>query len=71
LNLRWTAGHVNIDGNEYADKEAKLAAEGNTSDAGQLPGILKKPLKHNKSAVKQAHKLKLKAMWLKEWKRSP
>ncbi|KAF8261405.1 hypothetical protein EI94DRAFT_1556714, partial [Lactarius quietus] len=71
LNLRWTAGHVNIDGNECADKEAKLAAEGTTSDKAQLPGILKKPLKHNKSAAKQTHKSKLKIAWHKEWKKSP
>jgi ribonuclease HI/exonuclease III len=71
LKLRWTAGHVKIEGNEMADKEAKLAAEGTTSNANALPRLLKKPLKHNKSAAKQAHKKKLKNAWSKDWNKSP
>jgi hypothetical protein len=71
LTLRWTAGHVNIEGNELADQEAKLAAEGTTSAASSLPKILRKPLKHNKSAAKQAHKKKLKVAWRKDWNKSP
>jgi ribonuclease HI len=71
LKLRWTAGHVNIEGNELADKEAKLAAEGTTSSASVLPKPFKKPLLHNKSAAKQAHKKKIKDAWCKDWKKSP
>ena len=71
LRLRWTAGHVKIEGNELADEEAKLAAEGTTFDATLLPRLLKKRLKHNKSAAKQAHKAKLKSKWRKDWLSSP
>lgn len=60
LLLRWTAGHVKIEGNELADEEAKLAAEGLTSAATLLPRPLRKPLKQNKAAAKQTHNVKLK-----------
>ena len=71
LRLRWTAGHVKIEGNELADEEAKLASEGKTSKAALLPRILRKQLKVNKSAVKQAHKLKLKNAWKRDWLNTP
>jgi hypothetical protein len=71
LSLRWTAGHVNIEGIERADKEAKKVAEGTMSDRTLLSGILKKLLKHNKSAAKQAHNSKLKTAWSRKWKKSP
>jgi len=62
LTIRWTAGHVNIEGNELADKEVKLAAEGLTSAADLLLRLLKKPLKLNKSAAKQHFNVKLKSL---------
>ena len=71
LLLRWTAGHMKIEGNEMADEEAKAAAEGLTSEALSLPRALRKPLKQNKSAAKQSHNSKLKAAWHKEWQKSP
>ncbi len=49
LVLRWTAGHIGIEGNEEADKEAKKAAEGQTSNLEELPSIVKKKLKRSKS----------------------
>jgi len=54
-----------------ADKEAKLAAEGTTSEAETLPKALKKPLKYNKSAAKQHFKTGLKLTWREEWSKSP
>lgn len=71
LTLRWTAGHVKIEGNEQADEEAKKAAEGTTSDKKALPKTLRKPLKHNKSTAKQSYKEKLKRIWTREWQESP
>jgi ribonuclease HI len=71
LMLRWTAGHVEIEGNELADVEAKKAAEGTTSEAAALPRFLRKPLKHSKSAAKQSHKTRLKDIWNREWNDSP
>jgi len=41
LKLQWTAGHEGIPGNELANKEAKRAAEGLSSDANLLPSYLK------------------------------
>lgn len=40
LTIRWTAGHVGIEGNEEVDEEAKKVVEGISSDAKQLPKIL-------------------------------
>jgi ribonuclease HI len=71
LTLRWTAGHVNIKGNEEADKEAKLAAEGATSEPHTLPKILKKMLKYSKSVAKQEYKTRLMNTCRKEWSKSP
>ena len=71
LRLGWTAGHVNIEGNESADEEAKKAAEGKTTEKSMLPKALKKPLKHSKSAAKQEHKSKLKNAWRTNWYKSP
>ena len=70
LRLGWTAGHVNTEGNELADEEAKKATEGTTLEKTMLPKVLKKPLKHSKSAVKQEHKSKLKNIWSKIWNKS-
>ena len=71
LTLRWTAGHVGIPGNEEADEEAKIAADGSTSDAPQLPKILRKPLKRSKSAAIQEEGVARKIRWRKDWKASP
>jgi hypothetical protein len=71
LTLRWTAGHINIGSNELADKEAKRASEGETSDLKALLKLLRKPLKYNKSTVNQVYKMKIKTAWHKDWQRSP
>ncbi|KAF8273378.1 hypothetical protein EI94DRAFT_1563999 [Lactarius quietus] len=65
LNLRWTTGHNYIEGNKLADKEAKLALEGTTSEKALLPRVLRKQLKYNKSAANQA-KARLKTVWRRD-----
>ena len=70
LKFRWTAGHTGIKGNE-ADTEAKKVAEGTSSTSKDLPPLLRKKIKLNKSALKQQKHSRLKAQWAQEWKLSP
>ena len=70
LTLRWTAGHTGIEGNEKADKEAKLAAGGLTSDKKLLPPLLRRKLATNQAALKQHHNKKIKDRWKAEWRSS-
>ena len=67
LKVRWTAGHAGIDGNKEVDGEAKKAAEGLTLDKQSLPPLLRRPLKNNKSALRQHKKSDLKTRWKQEW----
>nr|VWO96319.1 Uncharacterized protein [Ganoderma boninense] len=57
LTLRWVPGHTGVEGNELADSEAKLAAQGaaNNSSAGRLPGLLRRPLPISAAKVKLAY----------------
>jgi len=70
VTIRWTAGHEGIVGNELADREAKEAAKGRTSDAKLLPRYLRKPMLINPSAVKKAHNDSLAEEWRDEWRSS-
>jgi len=68
LTIRWTAGHEGLKGNEMADKEAKRAAEGLTTDKPLLPPYLCKPLLINPAAIKRAHNDMLMSKWAKTWR---
>jgi ribonuclease HI len=70
LTLRWTAGHVGIEGNERADKEAKIAAGGTTSDRKLLPPFLRRNLVTNPIALKQHHNKTIKHKWKTKWRSS-
>jgi ribonuclease HI len=71
LNIRWTAGHEGVEGNELADSEAKKAAGGLSSEKTQLPHYLRKPLLINPAAVKRHMQEKRKQNWSEEWRKSP
>jgi ribonuclease HI len=67
LTVRWTAGHIGIEGNESADREAKAAAEGDSSGRFQLPKYLWKPVKMGTSAIKQDYNKRSNEGWKEEW----
>ncbi|KDR80086.1 hypothetical protein GALMADRAFT_44463, partial [Galerina marginata CBS 339.88] len=67
----WTPGHIEIEGNEEADREAKRAAQEGSSDQRDLPAPLRKKLPHSKSATRQNFVQKLKKAAKKEWATSP
>jgi ribonuclease HI len=71
LTLRWTAGHVGIEGNEDADKEAKSMADGESLDWEHLPPCLHKKVGYSLSAICQARNDKLKKIWTTTWTKSP
>jgi len=62
VTVRWIAGHKEVEGNEVADREAKLAAKGEakSSPKHKLPSTLWKRLPHSIPALKQSHNAKLK-----------
>ena len=67
LTLRWSAGHVGIEGNEKADEEAKKAASELSSQVTLLPPYLRKPLFSNPSALRREHNDRLKKDWANKW----
>ena len=71
LTFRWTAGHVGIEGNEDADREAKTAADGESSDKSDLPPCLRKKIGFSLSATRQARNESLKLRWAANWAKSP
>ncbi|KIN94830.1 hypothetical protein M404DRAFT_167237 [Pisolithus tinctorius Marx 270] len=73
IMLQWIAGHMEIEGNELADREAKLAAKRDepTSPPEALPPALAERLPLSVSTLKQTHATKLKVLWNNEWWGSP
>jgi ribonuclease HI len=71
LLIRWMPGHIDIEGNEEADKEAKAAAKHRSSPNQKLPSQLQRTLPCSKSAVWQAYHAKLKRAAVKVWQKSP
>jgi ribonuclease HI len=70
LTIRWTAGHVGIEGNEKADTEAKRAADGQSSDKKALPRYVRNKIKHSVSALRQKNNKENNEAWKREWQAS-
>ena len=71
LQLHWTPGHMDFPPNKRADEEAKLAAQGSSSNVNDLPAYLRrKPLPHSVSALRQEHTILLQKNWKRRWKTS-
>ncbi|EIW85502.1 hypothetical protein CONPUDRAFT_70292 [Coniophora puteana RWD-64-598 SS2] len=75
IELAWIAGHEGVEGNEWADEEAKEAARGGgggeASSREELPVALKGKLPDSISARKQAHAASMKTRWERLWANSP
>jgi len=73
VTVRWIAGHKDVEGNEVADREAKLAVKGEaeSSPRANLPTALRNPLPRSIPTLKQTHNAKLTKLWKDEWSKSP
>ena len=69
LLVRWTPGHVDIEGNEMADFHAKSAILDGPS--GALPKFLHRKLPKSRSALRQARNAKLQEVATMRWRKSP
>ena len=66
--FKWIPGHKGMEGNEKANEQVKKAITEGSSNAQNLPKMLKDTLPHSKSALKQAHNKKLNRKAQKIWK---
>ena len=70
LQLYWVPGHCDFEPNEHADEEAKLEAQGQSSNTKSLPTLRCKHLLLSISALWQSHAATLKNRWRCRWKSS-
>jgi hypothetical protein len=63
ITFRWISSHSGVAGNERADKEAKKAAEGQSSRRELLPPLLRKKLPKSATATKRVFREKIMQKW--------
>ena len=68
LQLHWVPGHYDFKPNKRADEEARLVAQGSSSDARFLPLLLHRKLPLSISTLCQDNNEKLKKRWQRHWK---
>jgi len=72
VSISWISGHDGIQGNELADKEAKMAVSCGSSHVADLPQFLQgRELPHSLTAVAGAFKQELHSRWRVLWASSP
>lgn len=71
ITIRWVPGHMDVDGNEKADEDAKDAARGVSSAKSRLPTCLHKPLPTSASRAKQNRKAYITERAQQQWAISP
>ena len=71
VRLRWTPGHVGMEGNERVDREAKKAARDGSSPQDRLPKSCRGCMPRSKSAAVQQQRGVSKSKVADILKRSP
>lgn len=71
LVIRWVPGHMDVEGNEKADRTAKRAARGHSSRRLLLPRCLRQKLPLSSSKLRQLRKEYLTTQAKTLWKSSP
>ncbi|OBZ69759.1 hypothetical protein A0H81_10502 [Grifola frondosa] len=67
ITLRWVPGHVDVEGNEIADQEAKRAARGDSSPDDDLPALLRDGLSRSVTKMRQTFLADLQEKAKKTW----
>lgn len=68
IHLAWIPGHSGVEGNEWADTEAKAAAEGNSTPLSRRIPALLHTLPRSVAALKAQHKQQTAVQWEERWR---
>ncbi|KAF5392001.1 hypothetical protein D9757_003364 [Collybiopsis confluens] len=71
VRVSWVPGHMEVEGNERADEEAKRAAMGRSSRRRRLPEGLRKGLPRSRTSAVRVFRRDLERRHDERWRRSP